>query len=117
MFKIITGQGLSVFVLALFRNLVLLACSLATAFYLRKGPFQSSGMGSLDPNYFSRISLQLRNPQFLLAQARSFFGTASFLLFTFNLQLIPITLIIIFFQTNPLWSAILGYLINGEKVQ
>ena len=40
----------------------------------------------------------------------------SFLIFTFNLQLIPITLIIIFFQTNPLWSAILGYLINGEKV-
>ena len=40
----------------------------------------------------------------------------SFLLFTFNLQLIPITLIIIFFQTNPLWSAILGFAFNGEKV-
>ena len=53
----------------------------------------------------------------MLAQARSLFGTASFLLFTFNLQLIPITLIIIFFQTNPLWSAILGYVINGEKVE
>ena len=39
------------------------------------------------------------------------------MLFTFNLSLIPITLIIIFFQTNPLWSAILGYLINGERVQ
>lgn len=39
MFKVISGQGLSVFVLALFRNLVLLACSLVTAYYLRKGPF------------------------------------------------------------------------------
>lgn len=74
-------------------------------------------MSPLDPDYFSRISLKLRNPQFVLAQARSLFGTASFLLFTFNLQLIPITLIIIFFQTNPLWSAILGYVINGEKVE
>ena len=67
-------------------------------------------------NYFARIKLSLYDKQFILTQVRSLFGTTSFLLFTFNLQLIPITLIIIFFQTNPLWSAILGFLFNGETV-
>ena len=54
--------------------------------------------------------------RFLQAQARSLFGTLSFLLFTVNLQLLPMTFIIIIFQTNPLWSAILGFLINRERV-
>ena len=38
------------------------------------------------------------------------------MLFTVNLQLLPMTFIIIIFQTNPLWSAILGFLINRERV-
>jgi len=57
------------------------------------------------------------DPRFLQAQVRSAFGTISFILFTINLNLLPMTFIIIIFQTNPLWSAILGFVINKEAVR
>ena len=57
------------------------------------------------------------DPRFIQAQVRSAFGTISFILFTINLNLLPMTFIIIIFQTNPLWSAILGFIINKELVR
>ena len=57
-----------------------------------------------------------RSTKFWIVQARALLGTLSFLLFTFNLQLIPITLIIIIFQTNPLWASLLGYAFNNETI-
>ena len=108
-FKTLMADGVSVLVLALFRNIVLLFVSyISQLVLLRNSSYVESQRQKIAVNFFET--------RFILSQIRSIFGTASFLLFTINLQLIPITFIIIIFQTNPLWSAILGYLINRERV-
>ena len=65
-FKVLMKNGVSVIVLALFRNIVLLLCSLSLAFYLKKACFMkrdtnhASQQSTLDP-------LQLLSTPFLLA--------------------------------------------------
>jgi len=47
---------------------------------------------------------------------RSLFGVSTFVLGTWALTIIPLSLQTILFNLNPFWCSILGYLINGEKV-
>ena len=47
---------------------------------------------------------------------RAFFGFSVSILINEGLELIPFSLLVILFQTNPFWTSILSYLINGEKI-
>ena len=47
---------------------------------------------------------------------RAFFGFAVSLLINESLELIPFSLLVILFQTNPFWTSILSFLVNGEQI-
>lgn len=47
---------------------------------------------------------------------RAIFGTSVSLLINASLELIPFSLLVILFQTNPFWTTILGYFINKEHI-
>lgn len=47
---------------------------------------------------------------------RAFFGFSVSVLINEGLELIPFSLLVILFQTNPFWTSILSYMVNGEKI-
>lgn len=108
--KVLLTSGFSLALLTMVRSAVLfLVASLM-------GRAADSGSYKSDPQSedSQQVRISLRDRAFVKVQVRSLFANLSFVLFTINLSLIPMTLIIIFFQTNPLWSSILGYCINRE---
>jgi len=48
--------------------------------------------------------------------ARALIGQVGFILFTICLALLPLSLQMIMFQTNPFWASILAYFMNGESI-
>jgi len=112
-FKTLQFEGVGILTFALFRNFTLLFFSSLNAYYLRNYSGTETRTRFLASE---RIPNSIQDTKWRLTQVRSLFGTLSFLLYTFNLSLIPITLIIIIFQTNPMWGSILGYIFNNEQV-
>ena len=47
---------------------------------------------------------------------RAFFGMSVGVLINASLELVPFSLLVILFQTNPFWTSILSFLINGEQI-
>ena len=93
-YKVLLRQGVSIFVLAFFRSVLILFISGVVVLLNRRG---STSSFKREDSAFPAIPLNLRDSKFLLSQVRSFLGTLAFLLFAINLQLLPITLVTIIF--------------------
>lgn len=48
---------------------------------------------------------------------RAICGLSVSLLVNASLELIPFSLLVIIFQTNPFWTSILSYFVNGENIR
>ena len=53
----------------------------------------------------------------LILFARAFCGVIVGLLINASLELIPFSLLVILYQTNPFWTSILSHFINGEAIR
>ena len=80
----------------LLRNLVIVIISMA--------------MLKVDP--FEALPAE-RRPAML---GRAFCGLSVSLLINQSLELIPFSLLVILFQTNPFWTSILSYFVNKEQI-
>lgn len=49
--------------------------------------------------------------------ARCIIGQTCFVMFTYSLTMIPLSISMLLFQTAPFWTSILGYFINREPIQ
>ena len=56
----------------------------------------------------------LPSNQRLVMFGRSVFGISNSLLINFSIELIPLSLLIIIYQTYPFWASILSFFVNGE---
>ena len=48
---------------------------------------------------------------------RALCGLSVSLLVNASLELIPFSLLVIIFQTNPFWTSLLSFCVNGEKIR
>jgi len=47
---------------------------------------------------------------------RGIIGSMCFMLYTFAVTKLPLSLLMIIFQTSPFWTSILAYFINNERI-
>ena len=47
---------------------------------------------------------------------RAIFGLCVSLLINWSLELIPFSVLVILFQTNPFWTSILSFFVNAEPI-
>ena len=52
----------------------------------------------------------------VLTHVRNFLGNTGFCLWNINVTLVPISTLMIIFNTNPFWVSIMGYFFNKEKI-
>ena len=99
LFKKIGKEGVSVVEFTLFRNVFNLTGASLMCLFFRNIPWK-------DLPKANRSTMAVR----------SFIGQLCFACFTFCLQLIPLSLQMILFQTSPFWAGILGFFINKEPI-
>ena len=98
-FKLLAREGVSNFDFAVYRAGVGLILMASYMCYLRCNPF-----------------VELPRRHYVKMVVRSLLGTWGFILFYYCIQLIPITLHMVVFQTSPVWTSIVAVLFLKEKL-
>ena len=99
LFKVISREGVHLLDYQLFRNIALLIFSIAT----------------LLPAQINLIDVFPCNKKVTLA-IRILAGQVTFAMFNIGVQMIPISLFVIIFNTNTFWISLLGLLVNREPI-
>jgi len=90
-FKSLAAEGVSNLDFAVFRALVGLLCISLYNWYLGSKPWRE-----LPPKHYVKMLI------------RSLLETLEFILYTYIITILPLTLATVVFQTNPFWMSVLG---------
>jgi len=98
-FKKLAEEGVSNLDFAIFRALVGLFCISLYNWYLGSKPWEE-----IPRRHYAKMF------------ARSLGGTWGFILYTYIITILPLTLTTVVFQTNPFWMSVLGICFLGERI-
>ena len=97
-FKYANRYGVSPWEFQLYRSFIMLVLSVPMLLFNKVNPFRDT---------FGK---------FKVVVLRCVVGQALFMGFVYAITIIPLSLHIILWQTNPFWASLLGYFINKEPV-
>ena len=102
LYKFMSERGVDLLEYTLFRNLTIMALSLALLYLQRRDPVKEG----------FAMTEEIRKRLFV----RAVLGLVITLIINACLTMIPFSLLVILFQTSPFWTSIMGYYYNGEPL-